>query len=558
MQEVIYLVNNAPVIEIWPNFKRPGWQRYYLYYENSEAQNKRQEVGRDFFYVYPWAYENENIAGDTPERGLANLYTARLSGFPEALICTVNHTAPGGINAKPVDMGFILLDEPEFVSTAMGQSWKIGIDFGTSSTMLYYRNGNNDPQPLILQSNLFQVTDSGLMRNRTYQNFIPSSTSDQQTGSFLSIFQLLNGKLFQRSNTQIRPLQDGNVFWLLAVAEGDDYFRENSDNIDTNLKWSNDMKGRLKVAAYVKQICLQCLAEAAKNGVGNISWNFSYPTAFSAHQAMTFKSTCQSAVQETMQDFGFMPNLQPEYWQESKAVAYYFNELSGDYLSSGAICLDIGAGTTDISVISGYPSRIVYHTSLQFAGRYLFQSIYEHYDIFSPSLDLKNLGKEQRNALIDADMRKYGDTYLYNLINITGRPDVQKVLQSAQFAVAGIFYYLGDLIKFLHEKGIYESDGVPDVYIGGNGARIFPWICGGKFSNDNPYITVFQDMITNQSGLESPFGFRLILSNTPLSLAPGFGLKFSLSRRSFIIFSSSFDSFFGVHTFTLTIRSPLP
>lgn len=519
MQEVIYLINNVPVIEIWPNFKRPGWQRYYLYYENSEAQNRTQDVGRDFFYVYPWAYGNSDIAGDTPERGLSNLYTARLFGFPEALICTVNLTAPGGINAQPVDVGFVLVDEPEYLPMQMGKSWKIGIDFGTSSTMLYYRSGTGEPLPLVLQSNLFQVTDSGFMRNLTYQNFIPSSTDDQQTGSFLSIFQLLNGQLLNGQQPQIRPLQDGNVFWLLAG--GDGYFRENSSQIDTNLKWSSDMVGRLKVAAYVKQICLQSLAEAAKHGVGNISWNFSFPTAFSAQQAMTFQSTCQDAVEESLQDSGFVAEhiavKAPEYWPESKASAYYFSRLSGDNLSGGAICMDIGAGTTDISVISGHPARIVYHTSLQFAGRYLFQSIYDHYNIFAPNLDsfLTGASKEQRNALIDADMRKHSDEYLHSLINMTGRTDVQEVLQLAQFALAGVFYYLGDLVGLLHEKGIYESDEVPAIYVGGNGSRILPWICGGNFTQSNPYITVFQDMLTEQSCLETGFGFRLALSRTP-------------------------------------------
>lgn len=514
MQEVIYLTLNVPVIEIWPNFKRPGWQKYYLYYENSEAQNKTQEAGRDFFYVYPWAYGN-NIAGDTPNRGLANLYTARLSGFPEALICTVNHQTDGAIYA-----GLVLLDEPANVPAQMGQSWQIGIDFGTSSTMLFYRNGTNTPQPLALQPNLFQVTDSGGLRARTYRNFIPSSTADQQVGSFLSIFQLLNGNLLNNKLPNIRPLQDGNVFWLLS-ADGDDAedFRNNSGRIDANLKWRADQVSRLKVAAYVKQICLQSLAEAAKNEVGAISWNFSYPTAFSADQSITFETTCKNAVQEAVQDSGFATNnnqvTTPEYWPESKANAYYFRKLGGDNFAGGAVCLDIGAGTTDVSIISGQPANVVHHTSLQFAGRYLFQSLYNHYNIFAPSLDINGMDKEKRDALIDADMRKYSKDYLYALTNMTGRIDVKEALQRAQFAVAGIFYYLGGLVKILHEKDIYQGDDVPDIYVGGNGSRIFPWICGGEFSEDNDYLKVFKNMLATTSGLSSDYGFRLVLSDMP-------------------------------------------
>ena len=520
MQEVIYLVTNVPVIEIWPNFKRVGWKKYYLYYENSEAQNQSDGVGHDFLYVYPWAYDNKNIAGDTPMQGLSNLYTARLSGFPEALICTVNLTSSDGVNASPIDVGFVLLNEPDTVSAQVGKTWQIGIDFGTSSTMMYSRNGTDTPTPLVLQSNLFQVTDSGPMRNQTYKNFIPSSMKSQQAGSFLSIFQLLNGSRLKDTPPNILPLQDGNVFWLTTADKEDALdFIANFDQIDSNLKWSGDMVGQLKVAAYIKQICLQGLAEAAKQGVETVCWNFSYPTAFSALQTMTFKTTCQNAVQEISADSGFATDgigmTPPQYWPESKASAYYFGKLGGAHFAGGAVCLDIGAGTTDISIVSGMPAKIVYHTSLQFAGRYLFKSIYDNYNIFATSLNLEGKNEEQKKSLIDADMRMNSGKYLKGLVNAVGNASIQLVLQRAQFAVAGIFYYLGGLIKLLSDKGIYEGVDIPDIYVGGNGSRIFPWICGGVFSSNNPYLTVLQEMLVKQSGLSDGFGFQIFMSNTP-------------------------------------------
>lgn len=508
MQEVIYLTKNVPVIEIWPNFKRPNWKKYYLYYENSEAQNKTQEAGSGFLYVYPWAY-GDNIAGDTPRHGLANIYTARLSGFPEALICTANLASSDEIYA-----GLILLDEPEQLQTMMGKSWQIGIDFGTSSTMLFYREGNTTPKPLVLQPNLFDVTESPML-NRTYQNFIPSTTESQQDGSFQSIFQLLNGNHLKDSPPNIYPLQDGNIYWVLGA--NDDYFRTNIGQIDTNLKWGTNVVSQLKVSAYIKQICLQILAEAAKKYVGDISWNFSYPTAFSSAKTMTFSATCQDAVNEAIKDSGFdtAPVGQaPEYWSESKANAYYFSKLGGVHFAGGAVCLDIGAGTTDISVISGHPARIVYHTSLQFAGRYLFQSIYKNYNVFASTLNLNGMEAEPRNVLIDADMRKNSQKYQDGLKNMVVKNDVQKVLQLAQFALAGIFYYIGDVVSLLHEIGIYQGDSVPDIYVGGNGSRIFPWICGGTFTIQNPYIEVFKDMLVATSGL-SAVDFKIILSDTP-------------------------------------------
>lgn len=92
--------------------------------------------------------------------------------------------------------------------------------------------------------------------------------------------------------------------------------------------------------------------------------------------------------------------------------------------------------------------------------------------------------------------------------------DVQKVLQLAQFALAGIFYYIGGMVSLLHEREIYQSNSLPDIYVGGNGSRIFPWICGGTFATQNQYIEVFKDMLVATSGL-SAVDFKIILSDTP-------------------------------------------
>ena len=520
--EVIYRYATVPAIEIWPNFKRPGWHKYYLYYENPEAQNNINETASNFFYVYPWAYGKPNLTNDVPLQGLANLYTAKLSDFPEALICTTND----GISN--VEVGFILLVQPQSKSITTGNSWQIGIDFGTSSTMIYFRNARNAPQPLILKPNLFQVTNSDVIRTRTFQNFIRSKISEHEDGSFLSIFQLLNDNGANDNGAaglmpSIRPLQDGNVLWLQSAdGEDADYFRETKKQIDPNLKWKDDPLVNLKVEAYIKQICLQCLVEAAQNGVGNISWNFSYPTAFSPHQQMTFSATCDGAVDDALQGSGFNAGS-IEHFTETQGAAYYFSKFGGVNLAGGAVCLDIGAGTTDISIISGMPPKVVFHTSLKFAGRCLFKSIYKNYDVFCNTIQRPqplNLGtmsedSEQRDALIDADMRKYSRDYLRKLNIISGQRPVQKALQISQFAMAGLFHYVGNLINFLHQNGIYKEDNVPRIYIGGNGSRILSWICGGSFSNKNSYMSVFKDIFVDSSNLSLTFGFNLVLSNTP-------------------------------------------
>ena len=515
-KELNLISNQIPVIELWPNIKREGWNKYYLYYENSEAQNvNAQGLGRGFFYVYPWKY-GEQIAADIPDHGLANQYTARLTGCPEALCCTVNVNQNNSVYAETMEGGLLLLQEPQTVQAVPQLNWQVGIDFGTSATMLYYRQGSQKPEPLAFQPHLLRVTyGNDASRTSTFYNFIPAETADQQDGSFLSIFQLLD---CSRQKTEIRPLQDGNVFWLLNANE--EYFKLHSAQIDANLKWKNDDIGRRKVAAYVKQICMQSLAEAALAGAESVKWNFSYPTAFSAEQQYAFKATCKEAVQEAYTDSGMQTESAEEimYWPESKAAAYHFNKLGtkATNFGEGAICLDIGAGTTDITVISGQPAKIVYHTSIQFAGRSLFGPIYRHYELLTgDALDIESLDREHRNAVIDADMRQNSEEYLKNLKNMTGRKEIKQVLQQTQLAMAGVFAYLGSMLGKLAEKGIYTEKHLPDIYVGGNGSRAFYWLSGGTYDVSSPFLGVFRDMLAQYSGLEEDYEVRIHLSETP-------------------------------------------
>ena len=428
-----------------------------------------------------------------------NRFTAKLEEFPDYLIVTYN--PPPYIGKAPFEVGAILLNKPKLIDGNADLSWKIGVDFGTSSTMVFYSENENPPRPLNLNPHLFQVTTSGGARAQTYRHFIPSQIPPRADGSFLSIFHLLNtGDL-----KEILPLIDGHVF--LLSSENTRVFEQFAAQIDANLKWQDEDRQRRKVAAYIKQICLQASAEATFNGADDVQWNFSYPTAFSQAQKISFQEICREAVDGT-----------PNFWAESKAAAYHFNKLDGKAgnFAQGAICVDIGAGTTDISVISGEPPRIVYHTSIRYAARQLFKPIYDNYELFAgEKISGKFSDETQRQAVIDADMREHSDKYLADLKFKTGKDDIKNVLQAAQFATAGLFHYLGELIKVLHDYGHYREEKIPYVFVGGNGARIFKWLAGGAQIDGNIYLNVLEKIFVAASGLEGYKKFNLHLSPQP-------------------------------------------
>ncbi|MBQ6296192.1 MAG: rod shape-determining protein [Selenomonadaceae bacterium] len=489
-RDLIYIDREVPVIEIYPNFRRADWKIYFLYYENYQAQSNDDFLAEDIYFVEPFGQE-KNI--------FANRFTVKLNDFPEVLICKYN--PPPHLGSTPFEIGAIILNKPKKIERNADLTWKIGVDFGTSSTMVFFAENENTPRPLNFNPHLYQVTNSGGARAQTYRHFIPSQIPARADGSFLSIFHLLNvGEL-----KYILPLIDGHVF--LLSSENTRVFEKFAAQIDANLKWQDDDRQRRKTAAYIQQICLQAAVEAIASGVNDIQWNFSYPTAFSQAQKVSFQEICRESVAGN-----------PKFFSESKAAAYHFNKLDGKAgnLAQGAICVDIGAGTTDISVISGEPPRIVWHTSIRYAARQLFKPIYDNYELFAgEKISGKFNDETQRQAVIDADMREHSDKYLSDLKFKTGTEQIKNVLQAVQFATAGLFHYLGELIKVLHDYGHYREKKIPHVFVGGNGARIFKWLAGGAELDGNIYLNVLEKIFVTASGLESYKKFYLHLSPQP-------------------------------------------
>ena len=147
----------------------------------------------------------------------------------------------------------------------------------------------------------------------------------------------------------------------------------------------------------------------------------------------------------------------------------------------------------------------------------MFKPICDNYELFAgEKISGDNLRDDtQRQAIIDADLREHSEKYLADLKFKTGREQIKDVLQAAQFATAGLFHYLGALVKVLHDYGHYRAKKIPHVFVGGNGARIFRWLTGGTEVDGNIYLNVLEKIFVAASGLEGYRKFNLHLSPQP-------------------------------------------
>lgn len=463
-------ISNLPILEVWPNFSTPSWKAYYSYYDLVGQENS--------FYAKPIitnpgmeVLSEKTLHGKEIEREIT--YT---DSFPRAFQCATK------IGSDPYPAGIILLKEP-IAAKSKSETWKMGIDFGTSGTNAYSSNRGLQPQQMVFRERLHQVTDSGANRAGLYKYFMQDNP--KRTNAFLSIFHHF------REKDTYRPILDGHIFFLQS---GQD-FKANESGMDTNLKWGGKNE-RSKANAFLEQLCLQCSAEAVFNGATKISWRYSFPTAFSTGDMRDFTNTWVAICKSCNEKTGLIPLEEHPYeMSESVAAAHFFayHDQMSARLGRGAVCVDIGGGTSDISIWQGTNISLIWQTSILYASRDIFlRVLYQRPELlakFSVANEevefLKSLkGNHYQDAYdfkaqVDYIMSRQGADFIGQLSLLGSDKMVAGFISIIAVGLSGLFYYIGLLLKDRHAQGEYTEQ-MPDIFFGGNGSQIFKWVYGGE------------------------------------------------------------------------------
>ncbi len=461
-------ISTGPVLAIWPNFKTPGWKAYYTYFTTG---------GQDTFYAKPFLTAGERFDSRTfSDIGNGEKEITKTEYFPEAMLCEYNGTKAG----------ILLISIPEETPGVDGTDWTVGVDFGTSSTTVYkYRKGDAHPQRVAFNDRLLHITDSLAFQPSTFYNDFLSPKREKTP--FFSLFQELG------NNGKDEPILDGHIYFLYDYRALPD-----AKNIISDLKWSTSAITRERLEVFLTQLCLQVAAEAINNGANRIHWNFSYPLAFTERDRGQFERIWKNVGSACKSLTGLSQQIVTPAQSESVVTAKFFasgpqNEYAVGGFASGAVCIDIGGETSDISIWQD--NELYWQTSLRFAGRHIFLNLLrenpeflKNFDVNSE--DIKSLKKaytgENHNfyAQADALVQVKGQEWLSKLATIGSEPAIQPFVQLISLGVAGLLYYVGLLLNYLSENNADFKPEIPSIYIGGNGSNILHWMAEGRFNHD--------------------------------------------------------------------------
>ncbi|MCM0590461.1 MAG: hypothetical protein KA716_09535 [Gloeotrichia echinulata DEX184] len=505
------LLTTVPILELWPNFRVQGWKDYYAFYGDI-VEDISGKDHKTFRVRFPKSLDKPGGFNNISDS--SNVYQiTQLNDFPPYVICqnTTNN----------IELGVILLNTPPEIKLQGGSSWKVGVDFGTSFTNVYYNNGSVETK-LELSNQRFSITkptDSydGDRAILLYKYFLSANKKELPISSILTI---QNAK----PNTY-RLILDGRIY----IVGNANAFDPSQSYIKTNLKWEENAINLKLNKIFLSQLVLQITAEAVFHKVSTINWAISYPSAFSVKDLELYPEDWKNIFKDLKNNTPITHNWTDEtetsWCSESLASAYYFNYLPENQNTDTFTCIDMGGGTSDISIWQD--DKLVHQCSVLLAGKDLFSQFLEQRSellkAFGVNLDnlMNKTANEAFNAKLNALLLQHGDTWVEKRRELEGNAKLQaqELRLLTTIGISGLYYYIGILLRVLHSRtggGLWNKTEITPVYVGGNGSRIFHWlVAAGEFNSSKPASKLLSTMLQKGSGFSSARLQNTVLSKKP-------------------------------------------
>ena len=546
-------IDNVPNLVIWPNFEVAdgSWKTYYSYFRSTSG-----------FYAYPYGSDETGAKSVLRKEGVIAREIRELTVFPEAMVCRLSRPNAHGDGLEEGPAGVILLKQPVRVQRRTAKM-NIGIDFGTSGTNVYTQQEGGVPQPLRLENLQFEVTRVGAQRVFTYIDFL---SHDAVVMPLLSLFI----ELYQdgHEERELRTVLDGHISYILDIATATQKRNLADVRARAELKWGGPDE-RLAAEAFLLEVGLQCAAFAATQGAREVSWRFAFPTQFSVVDRESFEEIWNNLCEKTTKRTGITraeekPLQHTESVASARFLANYPEVSQAAPFQRGVVCMDVGGGTSDISVWQGGRDGLKFQTSPKYAGRDIFGEAFLGVDGDFPVLRAFGMkppegmarvgaGNQDRVSFSGIDaylMTPKGDPtdpdrttseHLFEMLPTHGvHSAVVMFVQRLGLAFAGLMYYTGLILRSLAEQGVYKPV-MPDIYVVGRGSLALRWINHGSkdFGPDSMAAKLLKSVVQTASGFdETPF--RILMTPRPKSevayglVSDNFDFNFDPSTQGFI------------------------
>ena len=450
---------DLPAIIVWPNISDESWKEFYIF-----CADNKNGLSIDGFSDYELKIAKE---------GQQSVKYFTSQRFPDLI----------KLIERGRQCGLIPVNAP-IESASSVSSWDVGIDFGTSFTNFYVNDGSSASRRALETRVLpLTVAEREYQTNLLTQFFIPVDVLPKGENPPTST--ALNTYGWQSERTLVPDIfHQARIQWPSSNA-----LAMRGAGIHTGFKWKEIHYQR----PFLKEIALLISSNGAAAGATKIKWSVSYPSAFSRNEARNYRQCwtdlCSELKEATGLDHQFVEDSGESGLQtEAVAFARYFgNHLNRPMIHTA--CLDIGGGTTDISIWQ--ENNLLHQVSIPFAGRDLCTRMMQQKPAFIRLLftsgSAGDIGNDEVKLRQDPNFNSWFDNCLrYESSNLLKEKlPILRNQQNSQLiefisimaiGFAGVYHYLGLILKGLQKEGSLKKSSAMPVYMGGNGARFMHWL----------------------------------------------------------------------------------
>jgi len=394
---------------------------------------------------------------------------------PEAILCNVA-TQSGGQSftehSKRLDVGLILFPNAQEVRETSNQ-WSIGIDFGTTNSCIYYKENKDEPKVLNFKNRINLPYEPGTEEEeieevaQAHKEFVPSR---HVTVPFMTI---LRERLYRETSADNLPFRSNFIYYVDQVLYAIEDLPDDKRPLKFNLKWEDAEQSRTKIQYFMSQVVLQAAVEAAANGIKreNLLFNFSFPEAYDQSRLRSFRKITRRAVNIGLGDETFKTLEKTAFQTESISSALYFAEGQKIPFVQNVVTIDIGGGTSDLSIWQNL--NLIWRNSFRLAGKdvlinylsnnlTLIKEISGNDDLLLSSYDDLQKIRSNKTKLANGiellvNSPQFGEAFKNRFDIVSGKEKGKELKNLAEMALSGILFYVSQVLNHLIENNQFKK-----------------------------------------------------------------------------------------------------